>query len=211
MLPDPEIDQQALAALRTGDDSALKGIIGRWERPLFRFAFRYVQNAADANDLVAEAFVRFYQNRRRLRPDTRPGAWLYATLTNLCLNHNRWKRRHPAVSIDAGALPDSVAGGGIGPGAGADPAADLQRDECVAAVREAVARLPHDLRAAFLLHHFERLSYQEIADITGCSERGIETRLYRARQRLRRSLAPLWDPAAGSRAGQLKGCPPPGC
>lgn len=202
MPPDPEIDQQALAALRRGDDSALKGIIGRWERPLMRFAYRYVQNEADANDLVAESFVRFYQNRQRLRWDTRPGAWLYATLANLCLNHNRWKRRHPAVSIEAGARPGGgeQAAGRL-PGPGPDPASALERDESAAAVRDAVARLPHDLRTAFLLHHFEKLSYQEIADITGCSERGVETRLYRARQRLRKRLAPLWEGVGARPAG----------
>jgi RNA polymerase sigma-70 factor, ECF subfamily len=197
VLPDPEIDQQALLALRMGDDSALKGLIERWERPLLRFAYRYVQNEADANDLVAEAFVRFYQNRQRLRWDTRPGAWLYATLTNLCLNHNRWKRRHPAVSVEAGDQPgDGRPIAGRLAAVGADPAEALQRDESVAAVQQAVSRLPHDLRTAFLLHYYERLSYQEIADISGCSERGVETRLYRARLRLRKWLEPLWREAA---------------
>ena len=75
----------------------------------------------------------------------------------------------------------------------ANPALAMQRGETVSAVREAIARLPHDIRSVFLLHHYEHLSYQEIAGIAGCSERGVETRLYRARQRLRQSLAPLWD------------------
>jgi RNA polymerase sigma-70 factor (ECF subfamily) len=164
-----------------------------------RFAFRHVQNEADANDLVAEAFVRFYQHRQRLGSDSKPGAWLYTTLANLCHNHNRWKRRHPTRSIDGdfpsaeGRPPPAALAAG-----GADPAAALQRDETVGAVREAVARLPQDLRTALLLHHYEHLSYQEIADIAGCSERGVETRLYRARQRLRRWLAPLRETAGAA-------------
>lgn len=196
MLPDPAIDQQALAALQQGDDSALLGLISRWEHPLLRFAYRYVQNEVDANDLVAESFVRFYQNRLRMRAETRPGAWLYTTLTNLCLNHNRWKRRHPSVSMDA----DVPVPGGPLAGSGLNPALALQQDETVAAVREAIARLPHDLRTAFLLHHYERLSYQEIAEIAGCSGRGVESRLYRARQRLRQWLAHHWEEAAASPA-----------
>ncbi len=192
MPQDPATDQQALAALRQGDDSALRGLISRWEKPLMRFAYRYVQNEVDANDLVAEAFVRFYQQRLRLRADTKPGAWLYTTLTNLCLNHNRWKRRHPAVSMDAEFPPSGMPSAG----GGANPALTLEQDETVAAVRQAIARLPHELRTAFLLHHYERLSYQEIAEIAACSERGVESRLYRARQRLRQWLAGLWDEAA---------------
>jgi RNA polymerase sigma-70 factor (ECF subfamily) len=164
-----------------------------------RFAFRHVQNEADANDLVAEAFVRFYQHRQRLGPDSRPGAWLYTTLGNLCHNHNRWKRRHPTLSIDASASPSDDRPAMTLAETGPDPAAAAQRDETVAAVRQAIARLPDDLRTALLLHHYERLSYQEISYIAGCSERGVETRLYRARQRLRRWLANLQEPADPAR------------
>jgi RNA polymerase sigma-70 factor (ECF subfamily) len=94
---------------------------------------------------------------------------------------------------------DACVPGGEGQGAafgltggGPDPAGALQRDESVAAVREAIARLPHDLMTTFLLHHYEGLSYGEIGAVLGCSERGVETRLYRARQRLRQWLAPHW-------------------
>ena len=58
-------------------------------------------------------------------------------------------------------------------------------------MRVAISRLPHDLKTALLLHHYDHLSYREIADIAGCSERGVETRLYRARQALRQMLAGL--------------------
>jgi RNA polymerase sigma-70 factor (ECF subfamily) len=55
--------------------------------------------------------------------------------------------------------------------------------------RTKTRRLPHDLKTALLLHHYEQLSYREIGSVVGCSERGVETRLYRARQRLREELA----------------------
>jgi RNA polymerase sigma-70 factor (ECF subfamily) len=65
----------------------------------------------------------------------------------------------------------------------------LEHDETCAAIRAAIDRLPHELKTTILLHHYERLSYREIGAISGCSERGVETRLYRARQRLREELA----------------------
>ena len=65
----------------------------------------------------------------------------------------------------------------------------LEHDEVLASVRAAIARLPHDLKVTLLLHHYDRLSYREIAEITGCSERGVETRLYRARIQLREMLS----------------------
>jgi len=185
---DPASDQAALQALQLGRDSALDELIARWQRPLFAFAWRYVQNRTDAHDLVAETFVRLHQQRDRLRPDTRLSAWLFTTLSNLCHNHYRWRRRHPTVSLDAPNEDDTSAHDSV-PSECAVPDAALEHDETCAAVRAAVDRLPHDLKTTLLLHHYERLSYREIGSVVGCSERGVETRLYRARQRLRDELA----------------------
>lgn len=187
--PDHDSDHASLLALQQGEAVALNRLITRWERPLHSFAYRYLQNSADARDLVADTFVRLYQQRQRLRPDTRLSAWLFTTLTNLCHNHHRWRRRHPTVTLDAPAGPGSVvADADLASGQPA-PDAALEHDETLATVRAAIDRLPHDLKVALLLHHYERRSYQEIAAITGCSPRGVETRLYRARQQLRESLA----------------------
>jgi len=191
--PDPATDRASLIELQRGDAASLNRLIARWQRPLLGFAYRYAQNSADAEDLVAEAFVRLYQQRGRLRHDTNVAAWLFTTLTNLCHNHHRWKRRHPTVALDAPAEPGDAAGppravlGLAAPEAGPD--ASLARDEALEAVRAAIDALPHDLKVAMLLHHYEHLSYREIAAIARCSERGVETRLYRARKQLRQNLA----------------------
>ena len=193
MSSDPALDRASLAGLQHGDAAALNRLIERWQRPLLGFACRYVRNAADAQDLVAESFVRLYQRRERLSPDTNVAAWLFTTLTNLCHNHHRWRRRHPTVALDAPSEPGDPAGSNrIAEGLAAPDAAPdsaLTRDESLGAVRAAVDALPHDLKVTVLLHHYEHLSYREIAAITGCSERGVETRLYRARQQLRRELS----------------------
>jgi RNA polymerase sigma-70 factor (ECF subfamily) len=155
---------------------------------LFAFAWRYVQNQTDAHDLVAETFVRLHQQRDHLRSDTKLSAWLFTTLANLCHNHYRWRRRHPTVSLDAPNDNETNAHDTV-PSECAAPDTALEHDESCAAVRTAVDSLPHDLKTTLLLHHYEQLSYREIGSIVGCSERGVETRLYRARQRLREELA----------------------
>ena len=188
---DPATDRASLLALQQGEAAALNRLIARWERPLHHFAYRYVQNGADSHDLVAETFVRLYQQRLRLRPDTKLSAWLFTTLANLCHNHHRWQRRHPTVALDA---PAGYAGAErerqplqLSSDLPA-PDAALEHDETIAAVRTAINRLSHDLKVTLLLHHYDRLSYREIGEITGCSERGVETRLYRARQQLKEML-----------------------
>ncbi len=191
MSTDPATDRASLLALQQGESAALNRLIARWQRPLLSFAYRYVQNATDAHDLVAETFVRLYQQRLRLRPDTKLAAWLFTTLTNLCHNHHRWKRRHPTVALG---VTDSEDADRSGPAVAELPAeqpapdAALVHDEALAAVRAAIDRLPHDLKTAVLLHHYEHLSYRDISAIVGCSERGVETRLYRAKQQLKQTL-----------------------
>jgi RNA polymerase sigma-70 factor, ECF subfamily len=200
---DPATDRENLLELQRGDTSALNRLIARWQRPLLSFAYRYVQNSTDAQDLVAETFVRLYQRRMQLRPDTNLPAWLFTALTNLCHNHHRWKRRHPTVAFGPASVGDAPAGE-IRPAA-ADPAAQdaspdaaLDRDESLGALKAAIDALPHDLKVAVLLHHYERLSYREIAAISQCSERGVETRLYRARIQLRQGLAAYFQDSPGS-------------
>jgi RNA polymerase sigma-70 factor, ECF subfamily len=187
---DPATDRGSLNELQHGDASALNRLIARWQRPLLGFAYRYLQNSADAQDAVAETFVRLYQRRMRLRSDTNLSAWLFTTLTNLCHNHHRWRRRHPSVALGSPAAESGGPYGAAEPATG-EPSPDeaLAQDEALGALKAAIDALPHDLKVSVLLHHYEHLSYREIAAITQCSERGVETRLYRARQQLRLQLA----------------------
>lgn len=180
--PHLPVDNVQLAALRSGDVHAFEQVVGQLQRPLYTFAWRYLQNHADAEDVVVEAFLRLHRSRERLRPDTNVASWLFATLSNLCHNRHRWRRRHPEVTlqqpeIPAVAVPESL-----------EPDVALERDEAARALRVAIDQLPHDQRTVVLLYHYEHLSYREIGAVVGCSERGVETRLYRAKQRLRVEL-----------------------
>jgi RNA polymerase sigma factor (sigma-70 family) len=181
-------DRADFLLLQQGDEVALNRLIIRWEQRLFAFAWRYLRNEADAREAVIEVFVRLYQQRVRLRADTNLSPWLFTTLTNFCHNRHRWRRRHPEAALDAAT-----------PAEGAHaPGQELERDEALEALGAAVGRLPSELRTAVLLHHYEGWSYRQIAALAHCSERGVETRLYRARQLLRAELATqLQEPAAG--------------
>lgn len=178
---DPTSEAERVAAIRADADGAFDAVVAAHQRPLFTFAWRYLQNAADAEELVVETFVRLYHARQRLRADTHLAPWLFTTLTHLCHNRHRWRHRHPEVSLEAAPDQPTAEAGATG------SAADL--DDAQLALRAAVDRLPDDLRVVILLHHYEHLSYREIGAVVGCSERGVETRLYRARQQLRADLA----------------------
>ncbi len=172
-----------LAGIQAGEDGSFDQLVGQMQRPLFNFAWRYLHNNADAEDAVVETFTRLFQARERLRADTNLSAWLFTTLSNLCHNRHRWRTRHREMSLDATEQVSEP------PTAAASPDHALERDEAGQALRAAIDRLPHDQRTVVLLHHYEHLSYRDIGAIVGCSERGVETRLYRARQQLKIELA----------------------
>ena len=177
MSTDPATDRASLQALQQGESAALNRLIARWQRPLHSFAYRYCQNRTDAEDLVAQTFVRLYQQRQRLRPDTNLSAWLFTTLTNFCHNHHRWKRRHPTIALEApsGGPPGEFTHGSDLPADQLAPDQSLEQNESLAAVRTAINRLPHDLKVTLLLHHYDQLSYREIGRIkigrASCRER----------------------------------------
>ena len=185
MNAEPNPDAHRFTALQAGDESAFEAVVRQMQAPLFTFAWRYLRNSADAEEVVIETFVRLDQARRRLRADTNLNAWLFTTLANLCHNRHRWRTRHPEISLEVPAAAERAENSVSAP----TPEHALEHDETVAALHAAIDTLAHDQRTVILLHHYEHLSYREIGAVVGCSERGVETRLYRARQNLRGRLA----------------------
>jgi RNA polymerase sigma-70 factor (ECF subfamily) len=182
--PEAESDEELMARLQGGDDGALNALMERWQAPVRGYLYRYSQSEATAHDLAQDTFVRIYQHKHRYKPGARFKTWLFTIATNLCRNHARWRRRHPTESLDEFDWDESA----IIEEDNDSPADALRHREKVAAVRGAIDSLPHDLRVVTLLFEYENLSYLEIATVLECSPKAVETRLYRARQRLRQAL-----------------------
>jgi RNA polymerase sigma-70 factor (ECF subfamily) len=183
----PETDEELMVRLRAGQDSALNSLMEHWEVPLRRFLFRYLLNEAQSIDIAQDVFVKVYQNRDRYSADMRFSSWMFTIAANLARNHTRWRRRHPTESLESNG-PSSVAG----EEAMRDdltPADQLNTAERAEAVREAIANLPADLKTAVLLFEYENMPQAEIGRVLSCSAKAVETRLYRARQALKKSLA----------------------
>lgn len=174
-----------MARLAAGHDSALNELMGRHGERLFHYLVRVVQSEAEAADIAQEAFVRVYQNREKFRSAHKFLTWLYTIATNLARDLQRHRGRHPQVSLDAEdhnfseLLPTGKPG----------PSETMQSSETVAAVRQAIAALPEELRLPLVLAEYEDKSHAEIGAILQCSAKAVEMRIYRARQELRVRLA----------------------
>lgn len=192
MRQDDDRSGELMTALKRGRQAALNELMLLWEGPLLRFVYRYVQNEIEARDLVQETFVRVYLSRERFREGARFATWAFTIAANLCRNHRRWLGRHPTVSMETSHDDETKVGDRLA-SPGDPPDSHAQRSERLHALRTAVAQLPHDLRTALILYEYEDLSYREIAQVLGCSEKGVESRLMRARLKLRRELRTLFE------------------
>lgn len=187
-LPDspPDADIEAMKRLADGDDLALNSIMHRWKDKVAGFLYRMTGSAEVAADLAQETFVRLYHSRTRYKPTAAFSTYLFCIAANLGRNHARWRTRHPTVSIeDCSSTLRQVPGHDAGP----DEAA--QQHETKNRVEEAMATLPVDLREALHLFTYQEMSQHEIAQALGCTVKAVETRIYRARQMLRKLLPDL--------------------
>jgi RNA polymerase sigma factor (sigma-70 family) len=172
-------DTDDMIALQRGEAQALDRLMLRWQVPLRGFLFRHTQNEFDALDLAQETFVRVYQHRARFRPEARFSTWLFQIAINLARDRARRLIHRRTASLDEAPEPIDE---------GAHPRSSSELDERAEAVRRAIAALPEDMRAAVLLFEYEEKSHAEIGQIVGASAKAVETRIYRARQLLKKSL-----------------------
>lgn len=181
-------DTEAMLRLQAGDDLALNELMTRWQKPVVAFVYRQLGDMEESYDLAQETFVRVFESRDRYKATGKFSTWLFTIAANLCRNLHRWQRRHPTVSL---AAENSEAHEFPAEGTPFDSA---HSSEMAAAVRQQIQALPFDLRTAILLFEYEEMSHQEIAEVLGCTPKAVETRLYRARNILRESLAKLTKP-----------------
>lgn len=183
-------DSQLMERLQQGDDLALNALMDRWQTPLLHFILRYVGQESEAIDLAQETFVRVYQHRHKYRTGGKFSTWLFTIASNLSCNFVRWQKRHPNIPLESGeeeglTLKERLAG------PESTPSEQSVINERAAIIKREIQALPHDLRTAILLFEYESMSYAEIAVVLGCTPKAVETRLYRAREILRKALSKL--------------------
>ncbi len=182
-------DRADMERLAAGHDAALNDLMERHATPVFQFLCRRLNNEEDANDLAQETFVRVFRASASFRTNEKFTTWLYAIAANLARNQFRWRSRHPNVSLEAEAEPGDGSLAGTLPAKDPPPGDQALAAERAAAVRSAVNALPEDLREAIVLCEWEEHTVADAAAILDTTPKAVESRLYRARQILRKHLS----------------------
>lgn len=158
---------------------------------LYSHAMRMTRNAADAEDLVQETYLKGYRAFDSFKEGTNLRAWLFRILTNSYINNYRKKQRRPDES-DLGDVEDLYMYRRLG-GAETSTLGRSAEDELLdtiteSEVKDAIEALPEQYRDAVLLADVEGFAYKEIAEILDVPIGTVMSRLHRGRKRLQEQL-----------------------
>lgn len=179
MLADREDDARLVREAQRGSESAFRGLAQRWRRRLVAHAWRLLGDQDQAHDAAQGAWVEIARGLKRLRDPVAFPAWAYRITTRQAAAIIRRRRsdRRLARALEQAAATEPVA---------RPPEGALSAE--MAALHEAIQRLPPVHRAALALHHFDGLSVAEVAVALDAPVGTIKTRLMHARLKLRAAL-----------------------
>jgi RNA polymerase sigma-70 factor (ECF subfamily) len=173
-------DAALVAGALAGESRAFTEIMRRHKEAIYRFVRRYVGDGDEAYDLVQETFLSAWTALSSFDTGKSLSVWLRRIALNKCRD---WSRRRQVRSFFFGAKSINASAIDV-----AQPPAVAGDDGRMAALDASIAALPRSLKEPLLLTAFEGLSHKEAAVVLNVSPKAIETRVYRAKQRLGRDL-----------------------
>lgn len=178
------LEQQKIRAAQAGDMAAFEWIVQQHEERLFGFCCRWLRCVEDAREVCQDAFLRAWQALPEFEGRAKLSTWLYQIALNLCRDRAKTRaarQRDSTIALEDVEQPPLCPQ--QTPSASAELNSEMQKLE------RGLALLPEKLRAVLMLTTMEGLSHEECAQVMNCSTRGVEGRVYRARQ----MLLKWWD------------------
>ncbi|MGI8995090.1 MAG: RNA polymerase sigma factor [Pyrinomonadaceae bacterium] len=181
-MADELTDEGLLERARGGDEAAFLSLYERYRAAVYRFAFRLLGSTMLAEDVAHDCFLSLLRQPHLFDPARASlRTYLYAAARNLALKQFRRQRGEAALDdcVSEPRAPEAE-----------QPLDQLLAAELTEAVRNAIEGLPPLQREALVLFEYEELSLAEIAQVVGADVGTVKARLWRAREGLRKTLAP---------------------
>lgn len=181
-------DFDRVRRFKAGDAAAFEEIVHAHQNRIATLCRYLLGNAADAEDATQDVFIKAYKGLPDFRPEAALYTWLYRIAVNTCIDRTR-KPFFRALFFASES--DDAAEGGSRPLASEDPSPErlVESQQLSRQIQQALKSLSPKLRAAIVLKEIEGLSYEQIAEVQEISLGTVKSRISRAREELRRSLA----------------------
>jgi RNA polymerase sigma-70 factor (ECF subfamily) len=173
-------DQDLMRIVQAGDYPPASEIYDRYSGRIYNFAFRFLKNAEAAEDATQEVFVKMLRHANQFHGDAKLSTWLFSITANWCRDYLRKadnKAKEAEDVLVSLPTPPELA-----------PDRSMEQRETEQRVQRALLLLTAEQREAILLSRYQGLSYAEIAQIAGCSEGAVKTRVFRAMETLKKAL-----------------------
>lgn len=182
-------DVEIMLRVKAGDDAAFNLLVEKFRRPMVSFMYRMTHNAATAEELAQEVFLRVYRSRASYAANAKFTTWLYRIATNLGVNYARDTRHErPAVTVNIDESDEETGLSVDVPDLSLNAEQDILRRERLAAIKRHVQSLPERQRMAVFMHKYQNMDYKQIAEILHLSESATKSLLFRAYETLRDKL-----------------------
>jgi RNA polymerase sigma-70 factor (ECF subfamily) len=173
-------DDKLVKRAKKGDSRAFDLLVLKYQGRVTQLVSRYLNNAAEVEDVTQEAFIKAYRALPNFRGDSAFYTWLYRIAANAAKNHLVALGRRPSSDM---ALDDSEVFDVLGRLKDHEsPDEVIMGQQLEMLISRTIEELPVELRAALTLREFEGLSYEEIADVLECPIGTVRSRIFRARE-----------------------------
>ena len=171
--------RELVEACQRGERDAFRSLFETYRNKVYSIALRFAGDETSAMDIAQETFLKLFSSIHDFRGDAAFETWVYRVVVNCCLDRQRKLSRFVPMADEF--LATLRASG--------DALASMLRAEMEGRIRAAVDKLSPDLRIVVVLRYTEGLSYDDIAEVLGCSPGTVASRLNRAHKALERRLA----------------------
>jgi RNA polymerase sigma-70 factor, ECF subfamily len=153
---------------------------------IFNLCCRYFPDRNEAEDVCHDVFIKIFKNLDSFREESKLSTWIYRLTVNQCLNHIRKKKIFKWFSLDF-MMEEGDSSAELS-NQSEDLESEYEKKEAGETLNHVLSKLPERQKTALLLHKYEDLSYQEIANIMNCSVSSVESLIFRAKQTLVKQL-----------------------
>jgi RNA polymerase sigma-70 factor (ECF subfamily) len=179
-------DFQLVEAFRRGDEKAFEELVRRYQRQVANIIYLTLGNRDEIEDLTQEVFIRVYKSLARFEHDASVYSWIYRITVNLCIDEIRRKKIKRTLSLQW--FTDYKLEQERKFKEKTTPADNVLSEERRQMVREALLKLSPLHRTVIVLREYEDLSYEDIAKTLNISTQAVKSRIFRAREELRKML-----------------------
>jgi RNA polymerase sigma-70 factor, ECF subfamily len=196
----PQTDAATVALARDGDSEAFQALVECHSRTVYRLAHRMTGNAADAEDVVQETFLKAYRQLGRFESRANFSTWLHRIAVNCSIDLIR-SRPHREAGHDMADLEEMGPGDAEPPAGHKTPERLMLSTEVHDRIASAMSALSRRERAAFVLRHFEGHSIEDISRSLGLKANATKHSIFRAVRKMRAALEPFVSAEDGGRHG----------